>query len=77
MYDSSSKNSFRSAYRQNEAEMDVVLATSLSSDYKTAEPFLSQEPENEGLSNSRAGEYGLNIDIKVFDLDEANQYKYI
>ncbi|KAK1249868.1 hypothetical protein MKX08_009871 [Trichoderma sp. CBMAI-0020] len=54
MYDSSAKNSCKSTYRQNEAEMDVDPATSLSSDFKTADPYLSQQPEYEVWSSGRA-----------------------
>lgn len=76
-YESSSKNSFKSIRRQNEAEMDVILSTSLSSNYKTAEPFLSQPPEYEASSDGRAGEYGSSIGITVLELDEADEYRYI
>lgn len=61
IYESSSKNSFKSIYRQNEAETNAVLATSLSSDYKTAEDFLPQQPDYDALSSGRAGEHGLSI----------------
>ncbi|KAL6909005.1 hypothetical protein GGI43DRAFT_379832 [Trichoderma evansii] len=54
MYETGSKDSSKSIYRQNEAEMNVVMATSLSSDYKTAEPFSSQQPEYDALSDGRA-----------------------
>lgn len=76
-YESSSKNSFKSIYRPNEAEMDVVLSTSLSSNYKTAEPFLSQPPEYEALSEGRAGEYGTSIAITSLELNDADKYRYI
>lgn len=77
MYESGSKNSFKSFYRQNEAEMDAIQATSLSSDYKTAEPCLSQQPEHEVLSSGKAGEYESSIDIKTFKTDETNECGYI
>lgn len=59
MYEGSSNNSFKSIFRQNETEMGVIPATSLSSDYKTAEPCLSQQPEHEVLSSGKAGEYSV------------------
>lgn len=77
MYESSSKNSFKSINRQNEVEMDAAPATSLSSDYKTAEPCLSQQPEYEIFSTGRAGEYRPSIDIEILEKDEANECRYI
>lgn len=76
-YESSSKNSFKSIYKQNEAEMDAVLSTSLSSNYKTAEPFLSQPPEYEALSGGRAGEYETSTDITSLELNDADECRYI
>ncbi|KAL7974488.1 hypothetical protein HDV63DRAFT_363275 [Trichoderma sp. SZMC 28014] len=54
VYESSAKNSFKSTYGQNDAEISVIPATSFSSDYKTAEPCLSQQPEYEVLSSGKA-----------------------
>lgn len=78
MYESGLNNSFKSIYRQNEVEMDVIPATSLSSDYQTAdaEPCLSQQPEYEVLSSGKAGEYWFSIDIKIFEMDETNECGY-
>jgi hypothetical protein len=70
MYES---NFFKSTRRQNEAEMDIIPTTSLSSGYRTAEPCLSQQPENEFLSSGKAGEHGLCIDIETFEISKANK----
>lgn len=76
MYESSAKNSFKSTYRQNDAEIEVIPATSFSPDYKTAELCLSQQP-GEVLSSGKAGEYGSSIDTKTFEMDETNECGYI
>lgn len=76
-YESSSKTSFKSIYRQNEAEMDVVPAASLSSDYKSAEPYMSQQPGYEVQSYERAGEYRPSIDVLSLEKEEANVCRYV
>ncbi|KAM0264781.1 hypothetical protein ACHAQJ_000606 [Trichoderma viride] len=53
-YKSSSKGSIKSTNRKNDVEMNATLATSLSSDYITAEPYLSQQLEHNDLSEDRA-----------------------
>lgn len=64
-YKSSSKDSFESVNRKHETEIHTVLATSLSSEYTTAEPFLMQQPGREILSEDRASEYRPSNGIKM------------
>jgi hypothetical protein len=63
-YKSSSKDSFKSVNGKNEAEMDATL----SSDYTTAEPSLSQQPERDVWPEGRAGKYWPSNGIIVFEL---------
>ncbi|KAL7798285.1 hypothetical protein V8C37DRAFT_418672 [Trichoderma ceciliae] len=53
-YKGTSQDSFESINKKNEAEMDAMLATSLSSDYTTAEPSLMQQAERDMLTEDRA-----------------------